>query len=98
LGADYPTRPVRFIVSYPPAAVPTSSRASWLDGCQIGSGNNSLSRTRPARPKWSCERRRTATRAHDRHGDAINATLYPNLNFNFIRDIAPVASIGRTRL
>jgi tripartite-type tricarboxylate transporter receptor subunit TctC len=25
---------------------------------------------------------------------AINATLYANLNFNFIRDIAPVASIG----
>jgi tripartite-type tricarboxylate transporter receptor subunit TctC len=27
--------------------------------------------------------------------NAINAALYPNLNFNFIRDIAPVASIGR---
>jgi tripartite-type tricarboxylate transporter receptor subunit TctC len=28
--------------------------------------------------------------------DAINATLYDNLNFNFIRDIAPVASIIRS--
>jgi tripartite-type tricarboxylate transporter receptor subunit TctC len=27
---------------------------------------------------------------------AINATLYPNLNFNFVRDIAPVAGIVRT--
>ena len=27
--------------------------------------------------------------------DAINATVYNNLNFNFIRDIAPVASIAR---
>ncbi len=27
--------------------------------------------------------------------NAINATLYPNLNFNFIRDITPIASIGR---
>jgi tripartite-type tricarboxylate transporter receptor subunit TctC len=27
--------------------------------------------------------------------NAINATLYDNLNFNFIRDIAPVASIVR---
>jgi tripartite-type tricarboxylate transporter receptor subunit TctC len=27
-------------------------------------------------------------------GNAINATLYENLNFNFIRDTAPVASIG----
>jgi tripartite-type tricarboxylate transporter receptor subunit TctC len=27
--------------------------------------------------------------------NATNAALYPSLNFNFIRDIAPVASIGR---
>src|SRR6266478_3431064 len=27
--------------------------------------------------------------------NAINATLYDKLNFNFIRDIAPVAGIGR---
>jgi tripartite-type tricarboxylate transporter receptor subunit TctC len=27
--------------------------------------------------------------------NAINATLYEKLNFNFMRDIAPVASIGR---
>ena len=27
--------------------------------------------------------------------NAYNATLYDNLNFNFIRDIAPVASIAR---
>jgi len=30
--------------------------------------------------------------------NAINATLYENLNFNFIRDIAPVASISRVPL
>jgi tripartite-type tricarboxylate transporter receptor subunit TctC len=28
--------------------------------------------------------------------NAFNATLYDKLNFNFIRDIAPVASIMRT--
>ena len=27
--------------------------------------------------------------------NAVNATLYTNLNFNFIRDIAPVAGEGR---
>src|SRR6516164_769859 len=27
--------------------------------------------------------------------NATNATLYPNLKFNFIRDISPIASIGR---
>jgi len=30
--------------------------------------------------------------------NAINATLYDNLSFDFIRDIAPVASIGRVPL
>src|SRR6476469_4735805 len=30
--------------------------------------------------------------------NAMNATLYQKLNFNFIRDIAPVASIGGTPL
>ena len=30
--------------------------------------------------------------------NAINATLYEKLNFNFIRDIAPVASICRVPL
>src|SRR6266540_930627 len=28
--------------------------------------------------------------------NAVNATLYPNLSFNFIRDIAPIAGIGKT--
>src|SRR5271168_1637358 len=28
-------------------------------------------------------------------GQAVNATLYDKLNFNFIRDIAPVAQISR---
>jgi tripartite-type tricarboxylate transporter receptor subunit TctC len=28
--------------------------------------------------------------------NAVNATLYDNLNFNFIRDIAPIAGIART--
>jgi tripartite-type tricarboxylate transporter receptor subunit TctC len=27
--------------------------------------------------------------------NAVNATLYDKLNFNFIRDIAPVASVAR---
>src|SRR5262252_4598046 len=29
------------------------------------------------------------------HTNAINATLYASLRFNFMRDIAPVASVGR---
>ena len=41
-------------------------------------------------------RPRTATRfSWSRRANAINATLYDKLNFNFIRDIAPVAGILR---
>ena len=41
-------------------------------------------------------RRRTATRfCLILPANAINATLYERLNFNFIRDIAPVAGIVR---
>jgi tripartite-type tricarboxylate transporter receptor subunit TctC len=29
-------------------------------------------------------------------GNAINATLYTHLNFDFARDLTPVAAIGRT--
>ena len=39
--------------------------------------------------------RRTAIRFSWLAANAINATLYDKLNFNFIRDIAPVASIMR---
>ena len=43
-------------------------------------------------------RRRTATRSSwSVPPNAINATLYDKLNFNFIRDIAPVAGIIRGR-
>ena len=40
-------------------------------------------------PRRSCARPRTAIRSLIRHLNAINATLYEKLNFNFIRDIAP---------
>ena len=41
-------------------------------------------------------RPRTATRfSWSARPNAINATLYDKLNFNFIRDIAPVAGIIR---
>jgi tripartite-type tricarboxylate transporter receptor subunit TctC len=39
-----------------------------------------------------------APAAHGRGYNAINATLYEKLNFDFIRDIAPVACIIRTPL
>ena len=44
-------------------------------------------------------RRRTATRSSwSARRNAINATLYEKLNFNFIRDITPVAGIDLDHL
>jgi tripartite-type tricarboxylate transporter receptor subunit TctC len=45
----------------------------------------------------SCAKRRIYAAA-DEYGHTVNTTLYDNLNFNFIRDVAPVANIIRTPL
>ena len=52
----------------PPAVRPTSSRASWVNGCRKGSANNSLSKTdlvlaATSAPKWWCGHPRMATRS-----------------------------------
>ena len=43
----------------------------------------------------ACARRMATRSSWSRPANAINATLYDKLNFNFIRDIAPVAGIIR---
>ena len=95
----YPARPVRIVV--PDRRRRRNDILARLmgNGCRSGSASNSSSRTGPApaptlRPRRSCVRPRTATRCCSGAANAINATLYDKLNFNFIRDIAPVASIG----
>ena len=93
----YPTRPVRFIVSYPAGSSPdlvarlVARRLSDRLGQQFVVENPPGATEMVLRaPSDGYTLLMTAT------ANAINATLYPNLNFNFIRDIAPVASIGRT--
>ena len=93
----YPTRPVRFIVSYPAGSSPdlvarlVVRRLSDRLGQQFVVENPPGATEMVLRaPPDGYTLLMTAT------ANAINATLYPNLNFNFIRDIAPVASIGRT--
>ena len=102
LAADYPTRPVKWIVPYPPAGttdVLARIVAQWLTEKmgqtfvienKPGAGNNiGVEAVVNAPPDGY-----TMLLVNPANG--INATLYKNLNYNFIRDIAPVAGLVRT--
>jgi len=101
LALDYPTRPIRFVVGYPAGgstdiiARLIGQRLSERLGQQFvienkpGAGNNIGTETVvKADPDGY-------TVLLVNPANFINATLYTNLNFNFIRDIAPVASFLR---
>ena len=98
---DYPTRPVRFVVGYPAGgstdivARLIGQKLSERLGQQFvienkpGAGNNIGTETVvKADPDGY-------TVLLVNPANFINASLYVNLNFNFIRDIAPVASFNR---
>ena len=102
LALDYPTRPVRWVVGYPPGGttdVLARIMAQWLSekmGEQFiienkpGGGNNIGTEyvVRSAPDGY------TMLLVNPANG--INATLYTTLSFNLIRDIAPVAGLVRT--
>ena len=98
---DYPTRPVRILVGYAAGGpLDTSARliAQWLSdrlGQQFvvenrpGAGSNiATEAVVRARPDGYTLLQASAS-------NAWNATLYENLNFNFIHDIVPIASVRR---
>jgi len=98
---DYPTRPVRFIVGYPAGGATdilarlVGQRLSERLGQQFvienkpGAGNNiGTEAVVNAEPDGY-------TVLLVNPANFINASLYVNLRFNFIRDIAPVASFIR---
>jgi tripartite-type tricarboxylate transporter receptor subunit TctC len=100
-AADYPTRPIRFVVGYPAGgstdiiARLIGQRLSDRLGQQFvienkpGAGNNIGTETVvKAEPDGY-------TVLLVNPANFINTSLYTNLNFNFIRDIAPVASFLR---
>src|SRR5947209_14161344 len=101
---SYPSRPLRFIVGFP-AGGPTDITArligQWLSErlgqqCVIdnrpGAGSNIATEAVVNAPADGY------TLLILGATNAINATLYEKLNFNFIRDIAPVAGIIRVPL
>jgi tripartite-type tricarboxylate transporter receptor subunit TctC len=97
----YPTRPVRFIVGFAPAGgndIVARLIGQWLSERL---GQTFIIENRPGAAT------NIATEAVVRapadgytlllvnSANATNATLYGNLNFNFIRDIEPVAGVAR---
>ena len=99
---DYPTRAVRFVVGYPAGGATDilarliGQRLSERLGQQFiienkpGAGNNiGTESVVNAEPDGY-------TVLLVNPANFINATLYRKLNFNFVRDIAPVAAFNRT--
>ena len=96
----YPTQPVRLIVGFPAGGVADLYArliGQWLSehlgqpfivenraGAGSNLGTEAVVRASPD----------GYTLLQVTSANAWNATLYNNLNFNFIRDIAPIASIG----
>src|SRR5258707_2771026 len=98
---DYPTRPVRWVVGYPPGGATDilarliGQRLSERLGQQFvienkpGAGNNIATESViNAEPDGY-------TVLLVNPANYINATLYANLKFNLVRDIAPVAAFNR---
>src|SRR5215470_13081063 len=95
----YPSRPVRIIAGYPPGGgsdILARLMGQWLSERlnqafivenRAGAGGNIATET-VVRADADGYTLLLVTSAN-----AVNATLFENLNFNFIRDIAPVASI-----
>ncbi len=100
-AADYPARPVRWLVGYPPGGATDilarliGQRLSEKLGQQFvienkpGAGNNIATEAAiNAEPDGY-------TVLLINPANYINATLYTNLKFNLVRDIAPIASFNR---
>jgi tripartite-type tricarboxylate transporter receptor subunit TctC len=100
----YPSRPVHLIVGFPPAFAPDIIGRLAAQSLSERLGQQVIIDNRPG--AGSNIGTELVVRATPdgytllvaSNPNAINATLYQNLNFNFIRDIAPVASIARAAL
>jgi tripartite-type tricarboxylate transporter receptor subunit TctC len=97
----YPTRPVRLIVGFTPGSSPdivSRIAAQWLSE-RLGQQFVIDNRPGAGGTIGADAVVRSAADGYTLLGcgiaDATNSTIYDNLNFNFIRDIAPVAGLFR---
>src|ERR1700712_2465775 len=101
LAADYPTRPVKWVVGYPPGGatdiiarligqrLSERLRQPFINENKPGAVNNiGTESVINAEPDGY-------TVLLINPANYINATLYSNLKFNVVRDIAPIAAFNR---
>jgi tripartite-type tricarboxylate transporter receptor subunit TctC len=100
----YPVRPVRLIVGFAPGGVTDIVArliGQWLSerlGQQFVVENRTGAATNVATEAVVRAAPDGYTLLISSAANAINATLYPNLNFNFIRDTVPIAGIATTAM
>ncbi len=100
-GQSWPARPVHIIVGFPSGIGPDIVARLLGQRLSTRLGQPFVIDNRPG--AGTISRTEVAVKAPPdgytlllaAAANAINATLYPDLNFNFIRDIAPVASLLR---
>jgi tripartite-type tricarboxylate transporter receptor subunit TctC len=95
---DYPTRPVRVVVGFPPGGFTDTTTRLISARLSEKLGQQFVVENRPGASS-NIATEFVARAAPDGYtllqigdGNAYNATLYDHLNFDFVRDIAPVAS------
>jgi tripartite-type tricarboxylate transporter receptor subunit TctC len=99
---DYPARPVHLVVAFPAGLSPDILARLVGQPLSERLGQQFIVDNRPGAAS-NIGTEVVAHAAPDGYtvlltisGNAINATLYTHLNFNFARDLTPVAAIGRT--
>jgi tripartite-type tricarboxylate transporter receptor subunit TctC len=99
---SYPTRPVQIIVDLPAGLAPDVAARLVAPPLSQRLGQAVVVENRPG-AGGNIGAEAVVRAAPDGYtllleisGNAVNATLYPNLTFDFLRDIAPVAFIGIT--
>ena len=97
---DYPTRPVHVVVGFPPGITPDIIARLVCESLSQRLGQQFIVDNRPGAAS-NIGTEMVATAAPDGYTlllavstNAVNATLYRNLSFDFVRDIVPIGRIG----